>query len=252
VSEKIVGYVYLITNNVNGKVYIGQTTASVKRRWTEHKCNAKQGVQTNLYSAIRKYGHAAFSIEVLHKATSSEELNRLEIQEIASRQSMESSHGYNLTAGGGGVRNYHFSASVRRVISETSRARWADPRYRKRLSSKKRAFYATEEGKASHASSVGSFVRTDEYKQKHRVNSAALWKNEEYVAKQKAGMARANTDEYRLKQSVNSKRNWSDPEWKARQAAERRARWTPEYRARQIESRRKARELKKSQEVCHQ
>ena len=50
------GIIYKITNKVNGKVYIGQTTKSLKKRWTEH-------VYTNptrkylLHKAIQKYGY---------------------------------------------------------------------------------------------------------------------------------------------------------------------------------------------------
>ena len=36
------GYIYKITNNINNKVYIGQTKNSVNRRWTEHKRDSKK------------------------------------------------------------------------------------------------------------------------------------------------------------------------------------------------------------------
>ena len=32
--------IYRITNTVNNKIYIGQST-NIKRRWRSHKCNAK-------------------------------------------------------------------------------------------------------------------------------------------------------------------------------------------------------------------
>lgn len=33
-----VGYIYKITNNINGKSYIGQTKHFYEYRWNEHKC----------------------------------------------------------------------------------------------------------------------------------------------------------------------------------------------------------------------
>ena len=34
------GYIYCITNTVNGKQYIGQTKRTVEERWKQHICNA--------------------------------------------------------------------------------------------------------------------------------------------------------------------------------------------------------------------
>lgn len=34
------GYIYIITNDINNKVYIGQTISTVEHRWGEHKAKA--------------------------------------------------------------------------------------------------------------------------------------------------------------------------------------------------------------------
>ena len=48
------GVVYLITNNVNGKVYVGKTVHTLKERWRTHLYWAKRGFKGMvLYSAIR-------------------------------------------------------------------------------------------------------------------------------------------------------------------------------------------------------
>jgi len=39
-SNAILGYVYLATNIVTGKRYVGYTTKTVEARWTEHKSAA--------------------------------------------------------------------------------------------------------------------------------------------------------------------------------------------------------------------
>ena len=62
-------YIYKITNQLNNKCYIGQTT-DYKRRFQEHK-NLGYGVEENklLYYAIKKYGIENFSFEVIEDKT---------------------------------------------------------------------------------------------------------------------------------------------------------------------------------------
>ena len=57
-------YIYKITNNINGKVYIGETTRTVQIRWNQHKTRARNTQFTEyLYNAMRKYGIENFSAE---------------------------------------------------------------------------------------------------------------------------------------------------------------------------------------------
>lgn len=65
------GYIYLITNTVNGKIYVGQTKRNIESRWKEHRRIspakiAKFGA-TPLFRAIKKYGVDAFTIEQLEE-----------------------------------------------------------------------------------------------------------------------------------------------------------------------------------------
>lgn len=47
--------IYKITNNINGKSYIGQTSQKVEDRWNEHK-RGKTSKNSPLKRAIKKYG----------------------------------------------------------------------------------------------------------------------------------------------------------------------------------------------------
>ena len=40
-------FIYKITNNINGKVYIGRTTQTIQKRWFVHQCHAKYDYTKN-------------------------------------------------------------------------------------------------------------------------------------------------------------------------------------------------------------
>jgi group I intron endonuclease len=107
------GLIYCVTNSVNGKLYVGQTTLSLALRWRSHLRAAQKGSVCTLHSAIRKYGVAAFVIEQLDSADSLEELNCKEVHYINALQTLAPA-GYNLTTGGD---HYKFSCETREKIS---------------------------------------------------------------------------------------------------------------------------------------
>lgn len=67
--------IYKITNIVNGKIYIGQST-NLKKRKNDYKgCHCKS--QPKIYNSIKKYGWDNFTFDILFNC-SVEELSRLE------------------------------------------------------------------------------------------------------------------------------------------------------------------------------
>lgn len=72
-------FIYKITNDTNGKVYIGQTIRPIQQRFQRHVNDATNNViDTHFARAIRLYGAEHFSIEEIDSATSQEELNEKE------------------------------------------------------------------------------------------------------------------------------------------------------------------------------
>ena len=94
------GFIYKIVNNINNKIYIGKTTQTVGRRYTEHKRDSKTK-NTYLYYAMRKYGVENFYIETIEEVPN-QELNNREIYWINFYKSNHNENGYNLTVGGDG------------------------------------------------------------------------------------------------------------------------------------------------------
>lgn len=108
--KKFAGLIYLITNKINGKQYVGQTTTTVDKRWRDHVATAKSGKGHChvLYRAIRKYGSESFTAVaiVMPPIVSHRELDAAE-KEIISRIGSLKPSGYNLKAGGDGGGTHH-------------------------------------------------------------------------------------------------------------------------------------------------
>jgi len=94
------GYIYKITNKINGKIYIGQTTTSIKERMRKHidKAKREQESLTGIDCAIRKYGVDNFIVEQICECPN-EDLNAQERYYI-SKYNTFIGDGYNLTEGG--------------------------------------------------------------------------------------------------------------------------------------------------------
>ena len=80
---------YRVTNTLNGEFYIGKTH-NYEKRWYQHRWNARNGLETHLYRAIRKYGVENFAFTPVDTLLTEEELIE-----------RDKPH-YNMTAGGDG------------------------------------------------------------------------------------------------------------------------------------------------------
>lgn len=93
------GFIYKITNTINGKSYIGQTIQNVKERFYQHcvtKCS-KAVSNMAIHRAIKKYGKSNFTVEVIEEIDSTN-LNDRERYWIKYYNSYN--NGYNSTKGG--------------------------------------------------------------------------------------------------------------------------------------------------------
>lgn len=98
--KKIIG-IYVITNKVNGKQYIGLSNNCI-RRWYDHRSRAinpkrRDDFDKPLYKAFRKYGLENFTFDILEECPK-EELPEKEIYWINKKDTYL--RGYNATLGG--------------------------------------------------------------------------------------------------------------------------------------------------------
>ncbi len=182
--------VYLITNQINHKIYVGKTTKpTLEERWKEHLNNVRwRGRQQDfyLYRAMKKYGSEKFHLEIITEAKDESQLNELEKLWIRVLDSTNSEIGYNMTLGGDGV-----------ILTAEGKAK------QKRAA---RARFLTPEGQA-HSKRLAKLV-------------SAVMKDKPKSAEQRAKMAAHWTSERRERQakiarSENAKlRNFTCPDCK--------------------------------------
>jgi group I intron endonuclease len=147
VEEQKKGFIYLLTNLVNGKKYVGQTRAkTVERRWKKHIYDCDHGSRFPLYHAMRKNvretGELKFSAEIMWTGDASL-LDAKEIYYIKKLHTLIDNPiepgGYNLTTGGG-----HYKASEvskRKLRRSLKRAHRNDPSIGPRRSIGLKKFY---------------------------------------------------------------------------------------------------------------
>ena len=86
-------YIYIITNLINGKMYIGQTVEP-RKRWSKHCSNKRQVID----KAIDKYSKECFSFEIIEECN----LKKVDSREKywIKKYNTFKGRGYNLTIGG--------------------------------------------------------------------------------------------------------------------------------------------------------
>jgi len=143
------GCVYLATNCKNGKQYVGKTIHSLCNRKHAHEKCAIKGSKTAFHNAIRKYGFAEFTWEILVEENDTALLNNLE-QAYIKKLNTKSPNGYNLTDGGDGLNNP--SDVVRRKIGVAFRGKKLTPEHIEKCT---KAFHSPE-ARAKHLVTVNS------------------------------------------------------------------------------------------------
>ena len=182
--EKITG-IYKITNNHNGKKYIGQST-NVYTRWYNEKngdCNEY------LLRSFGKYGIENFSFEILIIINKIDKyakqlLDFYEVYFICYYNTNNRKNGYNISPGGVGTLSEEtriklikshtgrkHSEETKQKISKSNTGRKHSEETKQKISKQKKEYYI----KVKKFNLLAPMVRSDEYKQK-QINAWLLRK----------------------------------------------------------------------------
>jgi group I intron endonuclease len=113
--------VYLVTNKINGKMYVGQHAGSdLRAYWDRNVWLAETGYQGKraLYRAIRKYGSDGFEVKTLVIVGTKQEMDYYEIALIKVWDTTNPEKGYNITHGGDGSLGVKMSEETRAKMSK--------------------------------------------------------------------------------------------------------------------------------------
>jgi hypothetical protein len=125
-------FIYVITNSVTGKIYIGQHKGNNLKKYLQMKLSQAvyelkrkgKGGSSHLFNSMRKHPKEVWSIAPLFEGiTTREELNRLEILLIALYDTRNPDIGYNICKGGEGFTG-EFTAEHRRKMRENASRYW--------------------------------------------------------------------------------------------------------------------------------
>ena len=124
-------YIYKITNKINNKIYVGQTSKSIKYRFDLHVQNSKKEEirkKQPIDAAIYRYGVENFIVEQIDVAIDKKDLSNKEIYWISFYNSTDRNIGYNLTFGGEGGDTYSLKSKeemdkIKAIISQKNTGR---------------------------------------------------------------------------------------------------------------------------------
>jgi group I intron endonuclease len=127
------GTIYLITNAINGKQYIGQTVQRLSSRWKQHLRSSRSG-SASINRAMRKHGTENFTLRELSRVSvvnGMDLINKLEADAIQLWNTLAPA-GYNLEVGGKNAGPCHpetrrklSDALMGHVVSKETRAKLA-------------------------------------------------------------------------------------------------------------------------------
>jgi group I intron endonuclease len=107
--------IYKLTNELDGKSYIGQTKRNINSRMAEHKFSANKRQQSKVHAAIFEFGINQFSIRVLETCEDGLE-NQREQYWVSFYDTTNHDKGYNVAKGGRGNPGLEVSKETREKL----------------------------------------------------------------------------------------------------------------------------------------
>lgn len=208
---------YKVSNLINNKVYIGITTDNrLKRRWYEHKWNAKNNYTTAyLYKAINKHGVENFTFEAIACSKKLEDILYIE-QQLIIQYNSYGLNGYNCTDGGN-FNTVKIPADIRLKLSQESSIRmknlWKNEEFRDKMSKSLKGKKRSEDSKRKQSEKMKGRRPSEQCLQKALEASIGSKRTEETKNKLKeAQRNRFSNPEERSKISRATKSAMENPE----------------------------------------
>lgn len=217
--------IYKITNLINNKCYVGQST-NIERRLINHKNMLKYDNHKNIHlqRSVNKYGLENFSFDIIE--TLNEEnydlLNEKEIFYIKEYKSMYNENGYNIECGGLNCKKS--IESIKRATESRSKL-FDDPNYIKKISNIHKQIYVNNPELGKEISNRNKLRMLDvNFVNNHKLKTIEAMNKQEVREKISSGVQEAlknsdmlenikkshNTKEYKEKQTQIQKELWGE------------------------------------------
>lgn len=159
--------VYLLTNHVSGKQYVGKTVLSARHRCIDH--SYARSASHALNHAIKKYGWNSFSVQVLYQGVDNREICAVERAAITVHNTFKP-NGYNLTVGGEGSEGHRLSEEHKRKLGDIWRGKKLPAEHRAKMSATRRGRKLSLE----HAAAISAGKRGKPSAMKGRARPASV------------------------------------------------------------------------------
>ena len=259
------GSIYLITNLIDGKVYVEQTWQRIWKRWVSHKAEARKGKPGHLKNAMRFYKPENFSFGLLGYSDTQEGLDSLEELWIAVLGSVNPAVGYNERLGGRGgkvseegkkaMSKAHSSPETKAKLSAAAIAQWEDPEMRKHLTNchislwKNPEFLEKVKARRSspeYRSKMKEIMTSPEMSARLSEASKNMWKDPAYREKRAASVVRIpKPPKNPLARSIAATKRWASPEYRKKQQI---TNESPESRLKRSQASKKREEKKRKEQ----
>lgn len=120
-QDRPFGIIYLITNKVSGKQYVGQSIRTMRQRWNAHIGETRRAKPRQVISCvIKRYGAENFAVEEIDQARSRDHINALETEWIDTLETLIP-NGYNVLRAERGARIGAIQGGKRKALSAEHR-----------------------------------------------------------------------------------------------------------------------------------
>ena len=184
-------YTYMVTNNINGKVYVGSHS------WSGEGIDPNYyGSGTAITRAVKKYGKENFQVEVLYYYETAEECRADEERILTEYNVRDCPYSYNCKNSAVGFTSEDMTDEIRQKISQANKGKTISEEHRKKLSQAHKGKTKSEEHRKKLSQTLKGRIISDATRQKISQTLKRKTASEEYRQKLSQAMTGKNNPMY--------------------------------------------------------
>lgn len=164
--------IYIITNLINGRRYVGKTEDRFIERFWNHtwKLDNKKHDNKHLERAWHKYGKENFEFRVEKVCSHEDDVSQIEIDTIEKYDTYN--NGYNKTIGGDGTKGNYMSEEAKLIVGKKNRIHNLGKKHseetKKKMSEVHKGYVKTKEHRENLSKALKGKIISEETKEKLR------------------------------------------------------------------------------------